>query len=233
MSMQTFFITGTDTEVGKTVVSCLLLKDLQSIYSKCQGFKPISAGCETTSNGLRNSDALALQAASSQSIAYELVNPLAYEPAIAPHIAAQEVSEKITLDALQDAYEAVVATQPKLLLIEGAGGWRLPINNEEYLSQFVQQNQIPVILIVGMRLGCLNHAVLTYESIVADGTPVVGWVANQCIEKMAYYEENVATLEKMIDAPLLAEVDFQSKPVLKKRAAYNRLLAWNSTSTLS
>ncbi|MEM0910336.1 MAG: dethiobiotin synthase [Pseudomonadota bacterium] len=230
--MQKFFVTGTDTEVGKTVVGSLLLNDLRSSYTRCQGFKPIAAGCHTTPNGRRNSDALSLQRASTQEVAYDLVNPIAYDPAIAPHIAAAEARDEITLDRLQDALDAIQATRPDLLVIEGAGGWRLPINDTQYLSQFVQQNQMPVIIVVGMRLGCLNHAVLTYESVVYDGLPVVGWIANQCVERMPYYDENVATLTKMLDAPLLAEVAFQQTPSLQKHGAYKRLITWNCLSSL-
>lgn len=230
--MQKFFITGTDTEVGKTVIGSLLLEDLASTFNNCQGFKPISAGCDHTSEGLRNSDALALQAASTQQIDYALVNPIAYAPPIAPHIAAKQASQPITLGQLQDSLEAISKTSPDLLLIEGAGGWRLPINDEQYLSQFVQQNQIPVILVVGMCLGCLNHAVLSYESIIADGLPVVGWIANQCVEKMPFYNENIESLQRLIDAPLLAEVAFQQAPQLKKHGAYNRLITWDCLSSL-
>jgi len=222
--MYPFFVTGTDTDVGKTFVSSLLLKELAKNQQSTLGFKPISAGCENTPEGPRNEDALILQAASSLAPAYEDVNPIAFLPPIAPHIAAEKCSREISLNELQDYYEALHKYQSDYLLIEGAGGWRLPLNSTgQYLSDFVIQNQIPVVLVVGMRLGCLNHALLTMQAIERDQLKCLGWIANQLSSDMPYYQENLATLERLIDAPLLAEVPFSDEdnpPQLQKTAAF-------------
>jgi dethiobiotin synthetase len=212
MTQHTFFVTGTDTDVGKTYVSNLLLRELTQRGNSTLGFKPISAGCENTPAGLRNEDALILQSASSIKAEYDHINPIAYAPPIAPHIAAELVGQSITLDTLQTHLKALEAYQADVLLIEGAGGWRLPLNRDGvYLSDFAKHNQMPVILVVGMRLGCLNHAVMSYESIVNDGLNCVGWIANQLSDDMPYYNENLASLQSLIKAPLLAEVAHQSK----------------------
>ncbi|MGQ8366706.1 dethiobiotin synthase [Glaciecola sp. 1036] len=213
--MKKIFVTGTDTEVGKTLVSELMLQALQAKYKKVLGFKPIAAGCQQTTYGLRNDDAVKLQQASSVEVEYKTVNPFAFEPPVAPHIAAKLADTRLDLNMLQDAYEDIACLNPDLLLIEGAGGWRLPINDDnEFLSDLVIQNQIPVVLVVGMRLGCLNHALLTYQAIMRDNLQCVGWIANQCVEPMPYYKENLHSLQKMIKAPLLAEVHFSKAPIL-------------------
>ncbi len=210
--MKKLFVTGTDTDVGKTFVSQLLLETLNNNGQKTLGFKPISAGCEQTPEGLRNEDALILQAASSVQAQYEHVNPIAYLPPIAPHIAAQEAGEGITLGDLQTHFERISQYQPDLLLVEGAGGWRLPLNTKgQYLSDFAIQNQMPVVIVVGMRLGCLNHALLTLQAIEHDQLDCVGWIANQLSDDMPYYDENLASLQQLMPAPMLAEVKFASE----------------------
>ncbi|MFC4698933.1 dethiobiotin synthase [Glaciecola siphonariae] len=211
--MKSVFISGTDTDVGKTFVSRLLLQKLNKRGKRTIGFKPISAGCIETADGLRNDDALILQSASLIDAEYQHVNPIAFKPAIAPHIAAEEINQPLSLGDLQSHYEQIKQYNADLTLIEGAGGWRLPINNRgQFLSDFVIQNQIPVILVVGMRLGCLNHALLTHQAIENDQLDCVGWIANQLSCDMPYYEENLAALNKLLPAPMLAEVKFNSKP---------------------
>nr|WP_136251980.1 dethiobiotin synthase [Ningiella ruwaisensis] len=206
---KSIFITGTDTDVGKTFVTALLLDALNAQGFKTLGFKPISAGCTNTSEGLRNDDALNLLAAGSLDVDYSLINPIAYEPPIAPHIAASELGQVIDLEELQSHYKAILDCGADVLFIEGAGGWRLPLNNKgQYLSDFAIRNKMPVILVVGMRLGCLNHAILSYETIEKDGLHCVGWIANQLDQNMPYYQENLNTLRSLIKAPLLAEVPF-------------------------
>jgi dethiobiotin synthetase len=215
MKKNIFFITGTDTDVGKTYVSDLLLHAILKAGKSTLGFKPISAGCEQTPDGLRNEDALVLKAASSINAQYEHVNPIAFAPPIAPHIAAEQVGQSIDLGALQTHYETIQRYQADVLLIEGAGGWRLPLNRKgTYLSDFVLQNQLPVILVVGMRLGCLNHAILTLQSIQRDGLQCVGWIANQLSDDMPVYEDNLATLREIMPAPLIAHVPYM--PSIKK-----------------
>ncbi len=204
--MAGFFVTGTDTEVGKTFISQGLLRALSSHGLNTVGFKPIAAGCERTPEGLRNEDALALQAASSMPVAYEEVNPIALEPPIAPHVAAAELDIVITPEQVSEGYQHLLAKKPDALLVEGAGGWRLPLGNGRYLSEFAQAENLPVVLVVGMRLGCLNHAILTAEAIANDGLMLLGWVANTVDEQMPYFEQNLATLKAALPAPCLGVV---------------------------
>lgn len=212
--MQSYFVTGTDTDVGKTVATVLLLDALKSLNKSTLGIKPISAGCELTNDGLRNEDALKLQAASSIKADYQVINPIAYAPFIAPHIAASQVNEHIDMSQLQDCLIKAKSLNPSYLLIEGAGGWRLPLNNDGlYFSNFAEQNLIDVILVVGMKLGCLNHAILSYQAIVADGLNCVAWVANQVESKMPHYEDNLASLHALLPCPLIAEIPFQPQPI--------------------
>jgi dethiobiotin synthetase len=212
--MNTLFITGTDTDVGKTVTTQLLLQALNKIDVRTLAIKPISAGCEITEDGLRNDDALILQAASGIQAPYNVINPIAFVPAIAPHIAAQHASVDITLSDLQTCLERAVKQEPRWLMVEGAGGWRLPLNNEgDFYSDFALQNQMKVVLVVGMKLGCLNHAVLTYQAILSDGLDCIGWVANQIDEDMPFYQENKVSLIKLLACPMLAEIPFQSPPI--------------------
>jgi dethiobiotin synthetase len=210
------FITGTDTDAGKTYVSVLLLQLLNDTGLITVGLKPISAGCELVevspgNEQLRNADALALQSAASLKLEYDVINPIAFAPPIAPHIAAKEADVKITTQALTAHYQSVQeGNQADFTLVEGAGGWRLPLsveqNEQVFLSDFVVAQQLPTILVVGMKLGCLNHALLTYEQLMRDGAKIVGWIANSIDSDMIYYQENLATLQACIDAPLLSEV---------------------------
>lgn len=205
---QSFFVTGTDTDVGKTYVSRLLLKAFNHIGQTTAGFKPVSAGCEATLEGLRNEDALILQQAASIDLPYDLVNPIALEPPVAPHLAAKEIGRAISLDELTSAYQQIQHYQPDITLVEGAGGWRLPLGQGKYLSDFAIQHKVPVILVVGMRLGCLNHALLTAEAIQNDGLHLAGWVANHIDPNMSLQQENLQSLAQLINAPLLASVPF-------------------------
>jgi dethiobiotin synthetase len=212
--MNTYFITGTDTDVGKTVATVLLLKSLTHISKQALGIKPISAGCEMTPSGLRNEDALKLQEASSIKADYATINPIAYAPFIAPHIAAQQQGETLTFGQLQECLDKARMLNVKWLLVEGAGGWRLPLNNQgDFYSDFVRQNQLNVILVVGMKLGCLNHAVLTHQAIIDDGLTCVGWVANQLSDDMPYYAENLETLQALLPCPQIAEIPYQKEAV--------------------
>lgn len=226
--MRTFFIAGTDTDVGKTVVTRLLLNELNKGSGYTLGIKPISAGCEQTSEGLRNQDALILQQASAIKAEYDIINPIAFAPPIAPHIAASLNNTSIELRDLQNSLERARMLNPRWLMVEGAGGWRLPINNKgQYLSDFVLQNQMKVVLVVGMKLGCLNHAILSYQAIVHDGLQCVGWIANCVVEDMPYYEENKQTLLEVLGCPLLAEVPYQ------KEAGENNINTIHTTAHFS
>lgn len=208
--MRTFFITGTDTDAGKTVASRLILNTLSKQSDFTLGIKPISAGCEQTNEGLRNSDALILQKASTIKAPYDVINPIAFGPPIAPHIAAELDNCSISMSDLQTCLEKARMFNPRWLLVEGAGGWRLPLDkNGTYYSDFALQNQMKVILVVGMKLGCLNHAILSAQAIHHDRLQLVGWVANQLSDDMLYYQQNIDTLERLLGAPLLAEIPYQ------------------------
>jgi len=191
-----FFITGTDTEVGKTWVSCRLLERAREAGLSCYGLKPIAAGCEDTAEGPRNEDALNLMAASSLSLPYDLVNPVALKAAIAPHIAARQEGRRISLSQLAGYVRGALSSHPAdLVLVEGAGGWRVPLNDREMLSALAVELNLPVIQVVGMKLGCISHALLTAEAIQADGLRYTGTVAN-CFGEMDVREENLITLRQ-------------------------------------
>ena len=209
---QAFFVTGTDTEVGKTYVSAMLLKAAVMAGKRAIGYKPVAAGCEWQNGQWQNEDALALQQASNVKLTLKEVNPVALEPAIAPHIAAELAGEPISEAVIQSGFDHLLSRQADVLLMEGAGGWRLPIGNQRFLSDVVKALQLDVIIVVGMRLGCLNHALLTAETVKADGLNIKGWVANTLTPDMPYYNENLATLEQLMPAPRLATIPYQSAP---------------------
>ena len=203
--MRKYFITGTDTDVGKTVASTALVNAFVAQGSRVVGHKPISAGCEQTDLGLRNEDANLLMAQSNVPLAYELINPFAFREPIAPHIAAQRSAQTITEQELLANYRELMALDIDVLISEGAGGWLLPINSEQVLPDVVQQCAMPIIMVVGMRLGCLNHALLTQQAILASGCHIAGWIANAS-ETQPFFHENLATLQARIDAPLLGVI---------------------------
>ena len=191
-----FFVTGTDTEVGKTWVSCRLLERAREAGLSCYGLKPVAAGCDETPDGWRNEDALQLMAASSVKLPYEMVNPVAFKAPIAPHIAAQQEGKDVSLYRLVGYVRGALSAHPAdLILIEGAGGWRVPLNSREMLSGLAKELDVPVIQVVGMKLGCINHALLTAEAIEKDGLRYAGTMAN-CFGEMAVQEENLLTLRQ-------------------------------------
>jgi len=200
---RTFFVTGTDTEVGKTAVSCALLEAAAARGLQTAAVKPVAAGCDGHGH---NEDALALQAAMTLELDYAQVNPVALQPPIAPHIAAARAGRNIQASRLAGMCRGVMSAGADLVLIEGAGGWRVPISPRETLADLATELRVGVILVVGMRLGCINHALLTAEAIRRDGLPLAGWVANQCGQRMQCHEENVETLQRMLPAPCLGEI---------------------------
>lgn len=220
MKQDCIFVTGTNTDSGKTVAAQWLLLALP-LGLKVQPLKPIASGCEQTADGLRNSDAMTLwqaqqwraeQANLAFPLSYAQVNPLAFEPAIAPHIAAQLAQQPVTVPSLVAVTEQARRADADMLLVEGAGGWQLPLNAEEFMPSYVQHLQAGVVLVVGMQLGCLNHALLTVQAIAQTGCSLVGWIANQTQpEPMPYYQENLAFLQQHINAPLLAELPFHDR----------------------
>ncbi len=205
---KTFFLTGTDTDAGKTFVASALLKAAEKQGKSTLAMKPVAAGCVQTDTGLRNDDALTLQQAMSLDLPYEQINPVALEPAIAPHIAAVQAGRNITVSRLAGFCRGVMMQRADFTLIEGAGGWRVPLNPRETLADLARELQLPVILVVGMRLGCINHALLTAEVIVRDGLPLAGWVANRIDRSMSCYTENFDTLKQWLPFPCLGELPY-------------------------
>ena len=210
---KSFFITGTDTDAGKTLVCCALLKAAALAGYSTAAIKPVAAGASMTAGGLRNQDALLLQAASTFQLPYEQVNPVCFSQAMAPHIAAKKNNKRLPVERLAGFCRGVMMHRANLTLIEGAGGWRVPLNDQEYMSDLVKQLKIPVILVVGMKLGCLNHALLTAEAIYRDGLHIAGWVANRLDPDMVCYEENRDTLQAQLATQLLGEIPFLPSPV--------------------
>ncbi len=175
--------------------------------------KPVSAGCERTREGLRNEDALLLQRQASVAQPYELVNPLAFEPPIAPHIAAAEVNARIDLARVERAFNLLTACA-ELCVVEGAGGWLVPLSARKSFADLAARLALPVLLVVAIRLGCLNHALLTVESIERRGLPLLGWVANLLASDIPRADENIHSLSARIRAPRLATVGFAVKPTV-------------------
>jgi dethiobiotin synthetase len=228
MMRRAFFIAGTDTDVGKTTIAAGLLHAARLAGLSTAAVKPVASGCELTDQGLRNSDALALLAECSLGLDYATVNPLAFEPAIAPHIAAREAEVELTAARLIEAVQPVLARQADFTLIEGAGGWRVPLNAREHLSALPVALGLPVILVVGVRLGCINHALLSAEAIAGDGLVLAGWVANIVDPAMSRLEENLATLAELLPAPCLGRVPCLAEPTAQRVAHYLALPALQS-----
>lgn len=208
---RSLFITGTDTGVGKTLVSCALIDAFKARDLKTVGMKPVASGSEQTPLGLRNDDALALQQAANVPADYDIINPYCFAPAIAPHLAARQVGVPIELPKLESAYSQLKA-QADVVIVEGAGGWRVPLEPEGYLSDFAEALRLDVVLVVGLRLGCLNHAVLTAEAIRSGPCRLVGWVGNTIDPEFAPLQDNLATLTQRLPAPCLGVLPYAVHP---------------------
>ncbi len=236
--MKNFFITATDTDAGKTFVSCALIEALRNTH-KVAAFKPIAAGCELEGSELVNEDAKYLFEFANVGQTINDINPIAFAEAIAPHIAAQNINETITVEKISAYFKKLRSTNADISLTEGAGGWRLPLGHyaktntglnwqncknqgHSFLSDFVKQQKLDVILVVNMKLGCLNHALLTYELIKADGVNCVAWIANNAdTEEMPYLAENICSLEQLIPVPKIAQLPyFHSKDEQGKHVSF-------------
>jgi len=204
--MKGYFITATDTDAGKTFVSAALLAAAGQQGLRTAALKPVAAGAVHTAAGWRNDDALRLMAAANTPFPYHWVNPVCLEPAIAPHIAARDEGVELSAERVKEACLPVLESDIDWLLVEGAGGWRVPLNAQETVADLARAFGFPVILVVAMRLGCINHALLSAEAILADGLELAGWVANSPSPLMARYGDNIETLKQHLDAPLLGEV---------------------------
>jgi dethiobiotin synthetase len=212
MAAQGLFITGTDTEIGKTETTLGLMAALQRHAQTVLGMKPIAAGCTDSADGLRNDDAERIRAQASRQRPYAEVNPYAFAPPIAPHIAAQQSGAAIELGRIQRAYQSLAANAD-WVLVEGAGGWRVPLGPDLTLADLPKTLELPVLLVVGLRLGCLNHALLSAESILASGLPLRGWVANQVDPDMAAADANLDTLRQRLPAPCIGVVPWLNEPM--------------------
>jgi dethiobiotin synthetase len=203
---KSFFVTGTDTDVGKTLAVCAMLRAAAAAGHSVVGMKPLAAGGTQTEEGLRNDDALQLLEASTLKLSYDEINPICLPEPASPHIAAELAQRKVRIDRLAGFCQGVLSLRANLTLLEGAGGWRVPVNEREFVSDLAKQLRLPVIIVVGMRLGCLNHAMLTGETIARDGLRIAGWIANRIDPHMEHYQRNLDTLREGFPAPLLGEI---------------------------
>ena len=201
-----YFVTGTDTDAGKTLVACGILAAARARGMTTAAVKPVAAGVTTTASGNWNADVLALAAQCTPMLANAVINPVCFDEPVAPHIAAARSGTTLSAAVLAENCRQVMGRQADLTLIEGAGGWKVPLNGKETLADVAVQLQVPVILVVGMRLGCLNHALLTAQAIESDGLRLAGWVANRLDARMPVYRENLDTLLGRLPAPLLGEI---------------------------
>lgn len=229
MAKKKFFIAGTDTDVGKTLVATGLLAVANQRGWSTVAIKPVAAGCEQGADGLRNEDALLLQQTMSISLPYAQVNPVALQPAIAPHIAAEQAGRRLSLSQLAGFCRGVLMQSADLAVVEGAGGWRVPLNRTETMAGLARELELPVILVVGVKLGCINHALLTAEAIRADGAAMAGWVSNQLDPEMPCYRQNLNSLRALLPAPCLGEIPFLNNP---DSAAASRYLKLDSLLSL-
>ena len=210
--MKAFFISGTDTEVGKTVVSSCLLRVANSHKLTTIACKPVASGCNLLGDKLCNQDALALQQAASIEIAYDKVNPYAFEPSIAPHIAANLAKINIDLTNLINHCQQILSYQADITIIEGIGGWQVPINQKHTMADLIAAIKLPVILVVSIKLGCINHTLLTLRDIKSYGLKVIGWIANQSqLDKDNSSQHIITNLQRLINIPLLANIPYLDK----------------------
>lgn len=217
------FVTGTDTGIGKTLASCTLLHALRAQGLRAVGMKPLASGCEPTSDGLRNEDALALLAASDPKPDYTDLNPYALPLPLAPELAARDAGIEVALAPMLVAY-ARLAAQADAVVVEGVGGWAAPLAPNLDQADLVRALELPVILVVGLRLGCLNHAYLSARAIQADGCRLVGWIGNGIDPDMDRIDDNRALLAARIPAPCLGWLPWQARPASAALAGHLRLV---------
>lgn len=203
--MRGFFITGTDTDVGKTWFTAGLLHAFNEQGLRTIAMKPVASGCKTIDGQLRNSDAECLMQHMSVQADYQQVNPYSFTPAIAPHIAASQAGQYIDLENIKQT-AGRLAKSAEVILVEGVGGWLVPLNDTQTVADLAVTLQLPVIMVVAIRLGCLNHALLTAQSIQASGLPLAGWVANMCDVTDPVAQENIAALQQRLGSPMLAQL---------------------------
>ncbi|WP_233007257.1 dethiobiotin synthase [Rheinheimera faecalis] len=214
--MQTIFITGTDTDAGKTYVAVALLQGLKALGYRTVAQKPVAAGVNAAGF---NTDALQLQQHATEPLSYELVNPYGLEDAVAPHLAAAKAELVIDSSILSKELQKLQNVDADIALVEGAGGWLLPLDENCTMADWVTEQQLPVLLVVGMKLGCLNHALLTINEIERSGLKLLGWVANCIDPDMSYQQENISYLQQKLTAPCLGILPYQSEPQINTSLA--------------
>ncbi|MCI4002080.1 dethiobiotin synthase [Dickeya dianthicola] len=207
-----WFVTGTDTDVGKTVASVALLQAARRAGFRTAGYKPVASGCDVTPLGIRNSDALQLQANSSVALPYDAVNPLAFVEPTSPHIVSAAENRPIAFSTLSGGLRAL-ERQADWVLVEGAGGWFTPLSERHTFADWVREEALPVILVVGVKLGCINHAMLTAQAVQQAGLRLAGWVANVVQPPGRHHHSYLQTLRERIPAPLLGEIPYLSEPI--------------------
>ncbi|MCH9754841.1 MAG: dethiobiotin synthase [Candidatus Rickettsiella isopodorum] len=211
MQNKGFFILGTDTNVGKTTIAVNLLSFLKANGYSTIGLKPVSSGAKLSKLGLRNSDATAMQKAATIYLPYEHVNPFCFRLAVAPHIAAEQQACQLSLAKIMQSFHPALTYKADYCVIEGLGGGAVPLNNTETMLDLLQALNLPVILVVGLRLGCLNHALLTYEILRKRNIPIVACICNQIDPDMLFHEENGLYLKQSIDVPFFSFVPYLSQ----------------------
>lgn len=212
-----YFITGTDTDIGKTYVTCLLLQNLAAKQHRVLGIKPLGLGVKDVKNDFRHLDAVNLLAASNIQAEYQDVNPYLFPPFSAPHIALEQANSQLSAQDLIEATNNCIAKyQPDYALIEGVGGFTVPLTQHESMIDVAKGVAKDVILVVGLRLGCLNHTLLTYQAIHAAGMNCAYWVANEIDPEMLYKNENIELLKTMLPVPYLGRVSYETCPQTKR-----------------
>ena len=217
-----FFVAGTDTDVGKTVSSKAILDALNMKGLNTAAYKPVAAGSEDKGEGVQNSDAIHLRSVANVELSYEEENPYALLLPSSPHIAAEAERVVIDYSVLSQGLAALKA-KSDVVLVEGAGGWRVPVSKDDCLSTWVKQEKLPVVLVVGIKLGCLSHAMLTAEAIQHDGLEIIGWVANRVNPGTEHYAEIIAMLEDKMPAPKLGEIPYMPSVKRKNMGKYINL----------
>ncbi|TCK17072.1 dethiobiotin synthase [Thiogranum longum] len=204
---QGIFVTGTDTDAGKTVVSVGIVEAIRTAGKTVAVMKPVASGCDLTREGPRNADALHLMQASTLDLPYQRVNPYAFEAPVAPHIAARTEGVQIDLAVIESAFEQLCGVADRIV-VEGVGGWLVPISTRQTMADVARVLGLPVVLVVPVRLGCLNHALLSAAAIRLSGLELVGWVANRLDDDCLCADENIAALRERLGAPLLLELAY-------------------------
>ena len=221
--MSGYFITGTDTGVGKTWATLALMKAMQNKGKVVAGMKPVACGCKETRDGLRNDDAVKILKQTNQSLDYKTVNPYAFEPAIAPHIAAEQAGVMIDIEKIAGEFDKLLKDYD-CVLVEGIGGWCVPLGDKTMLADLVNRLDLEVILIVGLRLGCINHALSTDRAIRADGARLHGWVTSQLDPDYDYPDVTMDTLRSRINAPFLGSLPYMESFDLKVASSQLQIL---------